>query len=166
MRGVPRLRRAISSAPSLVDVHVEQPRGALHDACEFRDARSGSSRSTRPKRPRSGALTRPWRVVAPIAVKRWQGHGVRARARSGADQDVHAEILERRVEHLLDVRQQAVNLVDEEDLALLDVAENAGEVEFLLQNGSGGLLKATPSSCAMMAASVVLPKPGGPYSST
>ena len=28
----------------------------------------GFRRSTRPKRPRSGALTRPWRVVAPMAV--------------------------------------------------------------------------------------------------
>ncbi len=67
---------------------------------------------------------------------------MRARARAGADQDVHAEILQRRVEHLLHVGQQAVDLVDEEDLARLDVAEDAGEIELLLQNRAGGLLEA------------------------
>ena len=41
---------------------------------------------------------------------------MRARARARAHQDIHAEILQRRVEHLLHIRQQAVDLVDEEDL--------------------------------------------------
>ena len=46
-------------------------------------------------------------------------HRMRARARSRADQDVHAEILQRGINHLFHVRQQAVNFVDEENLALL-----------------------------------------------
>ena len=63
---------------------------------------------------------------------------MRARARARAHQDIDAEILQRRVEHLLHVRQQAVNLVDEEDLVQPDVAEDAGEVELLLQDRAGG----------------------------
>src|ERR1019366_1465249 len=62
------------------------------------------------------------------------GQGVRPRARPHAHQDVHAEILQRRVEHLLHVRHQAVNLVDEENLVQADIAQNAGQVEFFLQN--------------------------------
>ena len=80
-----------------------------------------------------------------------------------AHQDVDAEILQRRVEHLLHVRHQAVDLVDEEDLPRADVAENAGEVELLLQDRAGGVVEARRrSSSAMMEASVVLPRPGGP----
>ena len=59
----------------------------------------------------------------------------------GADQDVDAEVLERRVEHLFHVGQQAVDFVDEEDLARSDVAQDAGEIELFLQHGSGGLVK-------------------------
>ena len=88
--------------------------------------------------------------------------GVRARARARADQDVDAEILQRRIQHLFDIGQQPVDLVDEEDLARADVAEDAGEVELLLQHGPEVWSKATSSSSAMMVARVVLPSPGGP----
>jgi hypothetical protein len=64
-----------------------------------------------------------------------------ARARAGAHQNVEVKIFQRRVEHLLDVRQKAVNLVDKENLARLDRAQDAREVELLRQNGSGGLLE-------------------------
>ena len=60
-------------------------------------------------------------------------HGVRARAGSGSDQDVHAEILERRVQHFFDIGKQPVDFVDEEDLARANVGEDAGEIELLLQ---------------------------------
>ena len=40
-----------------------------------------------------------------------------ARARARADQDIEMEIFQRRVEHLLHIGQQAVNFVDEENLA-------------------------------------------------
>src|ERR1051326_7835909 len=69
-------------------------------------------------------------------------HGVCARARPRADQNVHAEILERGIEDLFDVRQQAVDLVDKEDLVGADVGEHAREVELLLKNRPGGLLEA------------------------
>ena len=142
MRGVPRLRRAISSAapPSsmstlssraerctmrcqLLDVVVVQPQ---------HQAEAAAQRRAHQALARGGADGGEAR----------DGQRVRARARSGADQNVHAEILERRVEHLLDVGQQAVNLVDEEHLARADVAEDAGQVELLLQNRTGGLFEA------------------------
>ena len=44
----------------------------------------------------------------------------RARGRALADDDVEPEVLERRVEDLLDRAVQAVDLVDEEDVALLE----------------------------------------------
>jgi len=61
-------------------------------------------------------------------------------SRPDAHQDIDAKILQRRIEHLFHVGQQAVNLVDEEDLAGAYVAEDAGEIELFLQHrprGSG-----------------------------
>ncbi len=69
-------------------------------------------------------------------------HRHRARAGTRADQDVHAKIFERRINHLLDVRLQAVNFVDEENFALLNVAQDAHQVELLLQHRTRGLLNA------------------------
>ena len=63
---------------------------------------------------------------------------MRARARTRAHQNVHPEILQRRVEHLFHIRQQAVDFVDEENLARANVAENPGEVEFLLKHRPRG----------------------------
>ena len=67
-------------------------------------------------------------------------HRMRSRARPGADQDVHPKIFERRINHLLDVRQQAVNFVDEENLALIDVRQNPAQVQLLLQHRTRRLL--------------------------
>ena len=52
----------------------------------------------------------------------------RARRRALADDEVELEILERRIEDLLDGRRQAMDFVDEEDVALLEVGEERGEV--------------------------------------
>ncbi len=69
-------------------------------------------------------------------------HRHRARAGTRADQDVHAEIFERGVNHLFHVRLQAMDFVDEENFALLNVAQDAHQVEFLLQHRTRGLLDA------------------------
>ena len=63
---------------------------------------------------------------------------MRARTRSRAHQDIHAEILERRVEHLFHVGQQAMDLIHEKYLPGPYVAQNTGEIQFLLQDGTGG----------------------------
>ena len=63
-----------------------------------------------------------------------------ARAGAGADQDIDAEILERRVQNLFDVGHQSMDFVDEENLPRPHVGQHPGEVELLLQYGAGGLL--------------------------
>ena len=67
-------------------------------------------------------------------------HG--ARAGAGADEDIHAEIFQRGVDHFLHVGLQAMNFIDEENFAFLNIAEDADQVEFLLQHRTGGLLPA------------------------
>ena len=137
MRGVPAAPARDLFGRVLLDRHVEQSRRAVHDLLQLRHW-YGSRRSTRPNRPRNGALTSPCRVVAPMAVNARHRQRMRARARTGPHQDVHPEILQRRVEHLLHVRHQPVNLVDEENLLHADVAQDPGQVELLLQHRPGG----------------------------
>ena len=67
MRGVPRLRRAISMAPSGSMSTFRIPA----DRATIRESSSGvysSSRSVTPNRSRRGAESCPARVVAPIRV--------------------------------------------------------------------------------------------------
>ena len=58
-----------------------------------------------------------------------------------ADDKVDPEVLQRRIEHLLDIGQQPVNLVDEEDLSVLDRGEHAGQIQLLLQDRAGGVVR-------------------------
>ena len=55
-----------------------------------------------------------------------------------ADDDVDAEVLHRHVEHLLGGPGHAVDLVEEEDLALLEGGEDRGEVAGVLDGGAAG----------------------------
>ena len=50
----------------------------------------------------------------------------RARRRPLADHQVERAVLHRRIEHLLDRRIEAVDLVDEQDIAVLEVGEQRG----------------------------------------
>ncbi len=95
MRGVPRARRAISSAPSRSTGVSSRRAERLTIAVRSASVVVIQPRSTSPKRLRIGALTSPCRVVAPIAVELLQRHRVRARARSCPDQDVEMKILQR-----------------------------------------------------------------------
>ena len=81
-----------------------------------------------PKRSRNGVVSRPVRVVAPISVN--GGRSIRTERAAGpfADHQVELELLHRRVEDLLDRRAQAVDLVDEQHVARLQVGEQGGEV--------------------------------------
>jgi Holliday junction DNA helicase RuvA len=65
-----------------------------------------------------------------------QAEGPRAGAL--ADDDVEAEILHRRVQHLLDLPAEAVDLIDEQDVARLEVGEDGGQVARALQRGTAG----------------------------
>src|ERR1017187_2489380 len=110
IRGVPRQRRAISSAAPGSISTARRPADRFTIVCSS-STLYGSRRSTRPKRPRRGARTR-----------------------TGADDKIHAEILQRGIEHLFYVRQQAVNLIDEKYLVLVDVAKNGAKVLLFLQH--------------------------------
>ena len=117
MRGVPRDRRAISRAASVVDRDAQDARRAADDLFDvgFRveveamdDAEPRAQRRRQQPSPRRRADQR----------ERLQRHLDRSRARPLADDDVELEVLHRRIEDLLDRRRQAVNLVDEEHFAL------------------------------------------------
>ena len=62
----------------------------------------------------------------------------RARRRPLADDQVELEILHRRIEDLLDRRIEPVDLVDEQDVALLEVGEQRREVAGLGDHRAGG----------------------------
>jgi hypothetical protein len=124
MRGVPR------------DFEFEQPRRAEDDLLQILggiiiepvdEAEAGAQRRGNHARAGGRADEGEARQVEPDA------------ARIGAlvDDDVEAEILHRRVEILLDVFVEAVDFVDEEDVALLQRGEESGEVACLFDDGAG-----------------------------
>ena len=91
-----------------------------------------------PNRARSGAVSSPARVVAPISVNALQRQLHRSRAGPLPDHDVELEVLHRRVEDFLDRRAHPVDLVDEQHVARLQVGEDRREVARLLDHGAGG----------------------------
>ena len=62
----------------------------------------------------------------------------RARRRPLADDEVELEILHRRIEHLLDRRVEPVDLVDEENIALLQIGKQRREIAGLGDDRSRG----------------------------
>ena len=86
----------------------------------------------------------------------------RARGRTFTDHDVDLEVLHRRIQDLLDHGRQAVNLVDEQYVARLQVGQQGGQVAGALDHRAGRRAQADAHSLAIMCASVVLPRPGGP----
>ena len=91
-----------------------------------------------PKRSRSGEVSSPARVVAPTRVNGWSGSLMRARRRPLPDHEVELEVLHRGVEHLLDDVVQAVDLVDEEHVARLEVGEDRRQVAGALDDRPRG----------------------------
>ena len=99
-----------------------------------------------PKRSRSGVVSSPVRVVAPIERERRQVERQRSRRRPLADDDVEPEVLERRVEDLLDRAVQPVDLVDEEDVVLLEAVRIAAMSPLRSIAGPATVRMPTPSS--------------------
>src|SRR5712664_2257430 len=58
---------------------------------------------------------------------------VNARARSLSDDQVHAKILHRRIEHFFDGGLQAVNFVEEKYFAGFQRGENRGQIAFAIE---------------------------------
>ena len=91
-----------------------------------------------PKRSRSGVVSRPCRVVAPTRVKRGRSIRTDARRRPLADHQVERAVLHRRIEHFLDRGREAVDLVDEQHVAVLEIGEQRGEIARLGDHRAGG----------------------------
>ena len=69
--------------------------------------------------------------------ERRQGQADARRCRALADDDVELEVLHRRIEDLLDRPGQAVDLVDEQHVALVELGEDGGEVAGPLERRAG-----------------------------
>src|ERR1700722_13796640 len=70
--------------------------------------------------------------------KRLHRQAHRARAGSFADDNVEFEILHRRIKNLLDLAGEAMNLIDEENVALIEVVDEGGEIAGALDRGARG----------------------------
>ena len=100
-------------------------------------------------------------MVAPTSVKRGQVEPDRAGRRALADHDVELEVLHRRIEHLLDRAREAVDLVDEQHVAVVEVGEDRGEVAGALERGPArDPQRRRPSRPRRCPARLVLPSPG------
>ncbi len=86
-----------------------------------------------PKRDRNGAEISPARVVAPTKVNGFTSERMRARRRPLPNDDVELVIFERRIQQLFEHRLQSMNLVDEQDLLVLHVGDDRGQVTLDLQ---------------------------------
>ena len=138
MRGVPRERLAISSAPSGEIGSSSRPAGARDDALQLlrgvelqprHDAEAVAQRIGQHAGARGRAHQRERRQVELD----------RARRRALADHDVDLVILQRGIEYLLHHRRQAVDLVDEQHVVRFEVGQQRGQVARALQHRAGGV---------------------------
>jgi hypothetical protein len=131
IRGVPRLREAISHAPSSVSSTPRIPGVELEPASDAEPIpqrggeQAGASR--RPHERESGQVDLDRPGTRPLT-----------------DQDVELEVLHRRVEDLFHDRAQPVDLVYEEDVAVPQVRQDRGEIPRPLQDRAGGGLDVDP----------------------
>ena len=103
-----------------------------------------------PKRSRSGVVSRPVRVVAPTSVKGGRSRRQRPRGRALPDHDVEAEVLERRIEDLLDRAVQPVDLIHEQHVPRLEPREDRGQVALALERWARHRADADTSSSRRM----------------
>ena len=124
MRGVPRLREAITEAASGSRDTSKQAGRALDDRRQLVDVvevelanetESVAQRRRHQARSRGRADQREVRQI----------ESDRPRRGATADHDIEAQILHCRIEDLLDRPRQAVQLVDEEHVAVLEVGKSA-----------------------------------------
>ena len=95
-----------------------------------------------PNRSRSGVVISPWRVVAPTRVN--LGRSIRTERADGPSPIIRSSdaVLHRRIEDLLDRGREPVDLVDEQDVAILEIGEQGGEVARFGDHRPGGGAKA------------------------
>jgi hypothetical protein len=137
MRGVPRERRAISHAPVPVDVDAEDAGRPPDDRLELVGlvvVEPGDE----PEAVAQRTGDQPVRVVAPTRVNGGNVQPDRAGRGTLAQHDVELEVLHGRVQDLLDGARQAVDLVDEEHVALVELGEDRRQVAGPLERRAGG----------------------------
>ncbi len=137
MRGVPRAREAIWRAPSEGHVDAEDPRRAHHDALQV----LGRIEVETPDESEPVAQrAREQPCASGGADKGETGQVEPDRACRGplADEDVELEVLHGRVQDLFDGSGQTVDLVDEQDVAVLEVGEQRSQVTGSHQGGARG----------------------------
>ena len=122
----------------LVHLDIENGRRTLHDMCQvlgrielqpLDDAETVTQRR--------GQQTGTCRCAD--QRERGQVELQRTRCRPFANHDVDLVVLHRRIEHLLDNRAQAVDLVDKQHVMRLEVRQQRSEVTGLFKHGAGGL---------------------------
>ncbi len=86
----------------------------------------------------------------------------RFRVRTAIDDEVDLKLLHRRIEKFFDDRSKPMNLVDEQHVAFLERRQDADEVLGFFERRPDVGRNERCKSCAINAASVVLPRPGGP----
>ena len=127
MRGVPRARRAISLAPSARHADIEHAGAAGDDLLQLflgveiqphRNAETIAQRIGEQPRARGRADQGEFR----------QFDLDRARRRSLADDEIELEILHRGIEHFLHRRTEAMDFVDEQDVALFEIGQQRREI--------------------------------------
>ena len=138
IRGVPRPRRAIARMAASSMPTAEDDRRALDDRGELLvrvevepvgGAEPVAQRAADPARPGRGADHR----------ERLEAEAERPGRRALADHDVERVVLHRRVEDLLDRAVEPVDLVDEQDVALLERGEDRGQVAGPLDGRARGV---------------------------
>src|SRR5437763_5357985 len=126
--------------PLAVGTDLEDPRAPEHDLLEVPDVVIVQARAEPeplPERQRDPSRT----GGGPDQREARQIQADRPRRRALAEHHVEREVLESRVEHLLDGPRHAVDLVDEEHVALAEVRQDRREVARALQSGAGGGLE-------------------------
>ena len=137
MRGVPRLRRAISMAPSSSMGTSRMPAAARDDAGELLRGVELQPQGDAEAVPQGGGeLPGPGGGPDEGEAGQVQPDGVGRGAL--ADDDVDGEVLHGRVQNLLHLPVEAVDLVHKEDVVLLQVGQQGRQVPRLLDGGAGG----------------------------
>ena len=120
----------------VLDLDAEDARGAPHDRRELIRVVVAEPEG----HPEAVAQRRRQETGARRRADQREGRQVereRSRGRALADDDVEPEVLERRVEDLLDRPVDAVDLVDEEHVARLERGQDRRHVALALERGAG-----------------------------
>ena len=121
-----------------LDLDIEDPRAAAHDRGEL-DRRVVVEPEREPEAVAERRRQQPRARRRADERERRQVERERPRGRPLADDDVEPEVLERRVEDLLDGAVQPVDLVDEEHVARLERGQDRGDVALSLERRAGDL---------------------------